>query len=163
MFQSNFWWPLSLTYQVSPNEFSRDLKITLAQTRNLHQHPSNMKTDMVKNAFGNLAKLESGFLKVALATQHALNATESLVATFDNLTREHTAFQSFSQLVHAEGDYFPSLHKAPEGEYDKNELVFFACGRTITRELQYAELDLLALAYDMAQEARGDSRRAHRS
>lgn len=88
----------------------------------------------------------------------------TLQTTLDSITSSHTAFGDFTKLIHAEGNYFPSLHKAPE-KYRKSEMVTLGGAplRKITREQQYAELDLLALAYDMAQEARGDSRRAFRS
>lgn len=86
-----------------------------------------------------------------------------LAKTLDELARSHTASESFGALLDAKGGYFPSLLKTPETKYDKTEIVHMNDGRKITAELHYAELDLLALAYDMMQEIRGDSRRAFRS
>lgn len=107
----------------------------------------------------NIATLEAAFLKVVEAFKSSLGSTVVL----DNVAKDHTAFDDFAALAHADGGYFPSLHKAPLDDYNENEVVTLANGRKLTRKMQYAELDLLALAYNMAQEARGDNRRAFRS
>jgi hypothetical protein len=59
-------------------------------------------------------------------------------ASPDFLTRTHTAFRSFDELLNAPGGYFPSLNVGKTG------------------------IKLLADHYDHAQAARGDSRRAFR-
>lgn len=61
----------------------------------------------------------------------------------EHLTRAHTAFGSFRQLVDAPGGYSPSLIcSAPEHGADRSEL---------------------ADSYDTIQQRRGDPRRACRS
>lgn len=106
-------------------------------------------------------------LAFAAALENALPSLQMTAKdtgnALDFLTREHTAFGYFSELVNAKGGYGPSLHKAPEHFHLKAEVVHMPSGRKITAEMRYAELDCLAIAYDIAQEARGDSRRAFRS
>ena len=60
----------------------------------------------------------------------------------NTITRELTCFASFAALLNAAGNYRPSIYLA-KGDYAANR----------------AKIDL-ALAYDDAQEARGDERRA---
>jgi len=67
------------------------------------------------------------------------------------LTRKHTAFDSFDDLINAAGGYEPTIRCMAPRE---------------TRSWDYRaeRLELLALAdhYDGAQEQRGDPRRAYR-
>lgn len=80
----------------------------------------------------------------------------------DNLTREHTAFGSFHELLDAKDGYFPSFPKAPQhmAEWATYRL---PSGQVVSARTYYQQFDLLAMAYDQAQEARGDIRRAQRS
>lgn len=106
--------------------------------------------------------VQDALARISDATHRAINSTNGLAAFLDNLAKDHTAFYSLADLINAKGGYFPSLMKA-DGGYFGLEIVTLPNGRKLTREMQYAELDLLALAYDLAQESRGDSRRAFRS
>jgi hypothetical protein len=63
------------------------------------------------------------------------------VPTLDRITRLHTAFDSFSALLNANGGYRPSLYLGGKSQIDKEELLS------------------LAVSYDEVQSARGDSRR----
>jgi len=117
-------------------------------------------------------RLNASFLKVAEAFKNSAKSAAAFSAVFDNLTKSHTAFADFYEMLTAKGGYFPSLPRSiAETDSSANpglqsalmELVTLSDGRKITSELYYAELDLLALAYDMAQAARGDNRRAFRS
>lgn len=62
----------------------------------------------------------------------------------NTVTRELTCFASFADLLNAPGNYRPSIYLS-NGEFARNR----------------TKVDL-ALAYDDAQEARGDERRAFR-
>lgn len=67
----------------------------------------------------------------------------------DSLTKTHLGFVDFSALVRSKHTpYIPFKPDFEVSDYFKKV---------------YAELDFLALAYDMAQEVRGDYRRAYRS
>jgi hypothetical protein len=66
----------------------------------------------------------------------------------NTITRELTTFASFADLLNAAGNYRPSIYLAKGGVY---------CNHAVNRR----KVDL-ALAYDDAQEARGDERRAFR-
>jgi hypothetical protein len=66
-------------------------------------------------------------------------------ATPDNLTANLTAFDTFANMLNAQGGYRPSLHTS-ERNTDKNA----------------PALRRLADLYDEAQAARGDARRAYR-
>lgn len=98
-------------------------------------------------------------MKKALAEIEALTAALSqigkgiagLADTLDGLTKTHTQFFTFSSLVHAVGR--PVIPKVADGCVAANDAL----------KQYFAELDLLALAYDMAQQARNDPRRAFRS
>lgn len=76
-------------------------------------------------------------MREALA-QASRNSSES------KLTRKHTAFGSFEEMLTAEGGYRPS---------------FYIRGRDPADAL---EIEQLADAYDAEQVSRGDSRRAYR-
>ncbi len=65
-------------------------------------------------------------------------------AYINEITRQLTCFASFDDLLNAAGNYRPSIYLT-KGAYAANR----------------AKVDL-ALAYDGAQEARGDERRAFR-
>lgn len=69
---------------------------------------------------------------------------EDVMQYLDQLVREHTAFESFDDLLNASGGYRPSLR----------------CGVGISRFEN--ELTIIADAYDKCQADRGDSRRAFR-
>lgn len=62
----------------------------------------------------------------------------------NGITKKLTAFASFADLLNADGNYRPSIYLR-KGDYETNR----------------AKMDL-ALAYDDAQAARGDNRRAFR-
>lgn len=62
-------------------------------------------------------------------------------ARLDSLTRKHSAFASFDEMLNALGGYRPSMH---------------------THDWRNDELKELAEAYDKAQAARGDDRRVFR-
>jgi len=62
------------------------------------------------------------------------------VEWLNQTTRKYTAFESFNDMVNAEGGYRPSL-----------------------RSESIPDLKILADYYDKAQEAKGDRRRAHRT
>ena len=62
------------------------------------------------------------------------------VEWLNQTTKKYTAFESFEDMINAEGGYRPSL-----------------------RSESIPDLKILADFYDKAQEARGDGRRAHRS
>ncbi len=84
------------------------------------------------------------------------------IECLDGITRSNTAFASFEALVNAPGGYFPSFPTTPLA-YSKNRVMRMANGREIKATVYYAELEMLAAAYDLFQEARGDKRRAFRS
>lgn len=111
-----------------------------------------------------------------------INSPKETGNLLDFLTKEHTGFENFAELTNAPGGYFPSIQTAPEqpecpqdcsceGEcmarglppYNVAEVVHMASGRKVTLEWFYNELDCLAIAYNIAQEGRGDTRRAFRS
>lgn len=73
-----------------------------------------------------------------------------ILKTLDALTREHTGFPDFRSLIYAEGNppEFSKRPPHPVSSFSQNI---------------YAEYDLLALAYNMAQQARNDPRRSFRS
>lgn len=85
-----------------------------------------------------------------------------ILPTLDTITKSHTAFPTFQDLINAKGGFFPSIQRTPKNICKRSKW-YLSDGRTISSEMRYAELELLALAYDMAQTARGDSRRAFRS
>lgn len=64
----------------------------------------------------------------------------------DQLTRAHTAFDSFADMLDAGGAYAPSIH----------------CGARNDDTAERTQLRELANLYDRAQAARGDARRAYR-
>ena len=66
----------------------------------------------------------------------------------NRITQELTCFASFDELLNAAGNYRPSIYLSKGG---------VVCNAAINR----AKIDL-ALAYDDAQAARGDERRAFR-
>ena len=70
--------------------------------------------------------------------------TTMTTTNLDTITRKHTAFTSFSELVNAAGNYRPSIY-LNKGAYADN-----------------LEKTTLAMAYDDTQAARGDERRAFR-
>lgn len=112
----------------------------------------------------NLATLESTSRRLADAYLHGMKSSAAFAeSVLDRLTNSHTAFSTFGELVSGTGDFHPHLQKAPEVYNLLGIVTMTTDGRKITREVYYAELDLLALAYNMAQEARGDNRRAFRS
>lgn len=76
--------------------------------------------------------------------------------TADELTRRHTAFGDFEELLNA--PYTPSLQV--KSAY---AIRFFLSGERLSRQERRRELRDLANAYDAAQEARGCSRRVFRS
>lgn len=116
----------------------------------------------MKNALDQIARITEALNKV----NHFANLNgglAELLVMLDRLVSDHTAFKTFSYLVHAQGNYRPSIPKAPNNIVElisKNYRL--PSGRTISIQQYYAELDLLAICYDMAQEAKGDSRRAFR-
>jgi len=65
--------------------------------------------------------------------------------TDNQLTTQYTAFKSFHELLHAKGNYRPSLRTET------------------TRGREQFDLRVLADSYDLEQLKRGDSRRAFRS
>lgn len=71
------------------------------------------------------------------------------MSVLDNLTRDLTAWLSFDDMLNAEGDYRPSLYVRP-------------CSRSHAEIRRAARTEILADAYDAAQAARGDHRRAYR-
>lgn len=120
------------------------------------------------------ADLTAAYRRIAEAYIYGVTTFASFASiALDGLTNSHTMFRTFSQLVNsfpsANCTHFPvnfahilRLQKTPE-VYELGKIVTMATDdRQITAEIYYAELDLLALAYDMAQEARGDNRRAFR-
>jgi hypothetical protein len=74
--------------------------------------------------------------------------TTMTTAYLNEITRQLTCFASFADLLNAPGNYRPSIYLA------KGDVVCHAAANR-------AKIDL-ALAYDDAQEARGDERRAFR-
>lgn len=72
--------------------------------------------------------------------------TKPVDPILNKLTKSHTRFGSFVEMVHAE-------YGTPT--FEKRHGI-------LTRSAYFDELDLLSLAYDLAQEARGDNRRAFR-
>ena len=76
---------------------------------------------------------------------------------YDFLTREHTAFKCFQDLIDAFGGYAPSLRA------ESARACRMASGRRINQKGHRAELTELADGYDRAQAQRGDARRAFRS
>lgn len=75
----------------------------------------------------------------------------------DQLTRRHTAFDSFEALINAGGNYRPSILS------ESATACILPCGEWITARRRRRELRELADIYDNAQQSRGDSRRAFRS
>ncbi len=67
----------------------------------------------------------------------------------DALTRRLTAWPSFDDMLDAGGGYRPTLHTRP-------------CNRSHDEIRRAALTEVLADAYDAAQAARGDRRRAYR-
>lgn len=63
-----------------------------------------------------------------------------IIEWLNQTTKKYTAFESFDDMVNAEGGYRPTL-----------------------RSESIPELKILADYYDKAQEAKGDNRRAYRS
>jgi hypothetical protein len=72
--------------------------------------------------------------------------TPAEIKDADQLTRAHSAFDGFSELLDAAGHYRPSLHAGPRN----------------TDEQERQQLARLADLYDQAQAAAGDCRRAFR-
>jgi len=108
-------------------------------------------------------------MKAAIAKIEALSTAIRFIGrdfaeiqtALDEITASHTSFPTFRDLLNAP-NYRPSLLQAPE-DYYHSEIIHMTDGRKITAELRYAELDFLALAYNMAQKVRGDHRLAFRS
>jgi len=117
-----------------------------------------MKTDRL---FGQLAAINNAVHNLTYAIQKAATSYPAFTAMLDTLAKRHTAFPNFAALVQAEQGYFPSLPSAPD-TYNTTELVDYGDGVFQTVETKFAELDLLALAYDITQEERLDPRRALR-
>lgn len=115
----------------------------------------------MKNALAQIAEITAAVKRVAIFSH--TEDLRGLLAKLDRLTADHTTFSTFFAMVHAAaGGYLPSLSKAPGIASAPNIYYRFPCGRNVSFEQYFAELDLLALCYDMAQEARGDKRRAFR-
>jgi len=72
-----------------------------------------------------------------------------MTKVLDNLTLDLTAWSSFDAMLNAAGDYRPTLHVRP---YNRSHDEIRRAART----------EVLADAYDAAQAARGDHRRAYR-
>lgn len=70
-------------------------------------------------------------------------------SVLDNLTRDLTAWGSFDAMLNAGGGYRPSLYVRPHN-------------RSHAEVRRAARTEVLADAYDAAQAARGDERRAYR-
>lgn len=70
-------------------------------------------------------------------------------SVLDDLTRSLTAWPSFDAMLDAGGDYRPSMYVRP-------------CNRSHAEVRRAARTEILADAYDAAQSARGDERRAYR-
>lgn len=91
-----------------------------------------------------LQEVKQGAIKInrqdSRITNYSLRRVdEALKITLDRICQENTAFKTFEELLTAKGDYRPSIPMGkPWGS-------------------------VLANAYDEAQEARGDYRRAYRS
>jgi hypothetical protein len=66
-------------------------------------------------------------------------------AELNDLTRKHSAFRSFGDLLNAAGNYRPTIRSNVRGDYSGN-----------------LERNTLAMAYDDHQQMRGDERRAYR-
>jgi hypothetical protein len=76
-----------------------------------------------------------------------LNKTTTMITTeLDNLTRKHSAFRSFDELLNAKGNYRPTICTNLRGDYAGN-----------------LERNALLMAYDDHQQMRGDERRAYRA
>lgn len=101
-------------------------------------------------------KIASLTLAAQAAGQHDITG---LVAKLDEITSAHTAFTTFLSLLNAAGGYRPSIRVAPKGIY---HALPYGVRIEPTIDRMQAELDFLAMAYDMAQEARNDPRRAFR-
>lgn len=72
-----------------------------------------------------------------------------MTQVLDDLTQSLTAWPSFDAMLNAAGDYRPSLYVRP-------------CNRSHAEVRRAAKTEVLADAYDAAQAARGDHRRAFR-
>lgn len=79
-------------------------------------------------------------------TNSGVPARQELAPSIDVLVRKHSAFKSLEDLTTAAGGYFPSIR----------------C-KSLEPLRERAELLRLADAYDAAQAARNDPRRAYRS
>jgi len=83
----------------------------------------------------------------------------------NQITKAVSAFKSLDELLNAAGNYRPTI-KTSMPEYTEKEVEEFKAefGELETRKIIRRPTDLrqLADAYDKIQEARGDSRRAHR-
>lgn len=107
-------------------------------------------------------------MKEALQKIETLTAALNLIGrqlpeiqkALDEITQANTTFKSFVELLNAQ-DFRPSLPKAPVC-FGRMEIFHMRDGRKITADLYYAEWDFLALAYDMAQQVRGDFRVVYR-
>jgi len=115
----------------------------------------------MKSPVEHAAEINRAVTQVANAFTNAAGFFPAFSSYLDTLTRRHTVFSDFTELVNAEQGYFPSLLSAP-AEYDRLEIVALDCDLNGTAELMYAELDLLAVAYDITQESRDDRRRVLR-
>lgn len=131
-------------------------RLSLGDNPNTPSQPAKITCNDIPEAVAKVRALTAAFQKTG---RDLLTISEAL----DRITRSYTAFGSFWLLVNAAGNYRPSLLRAPERAYNRNEPVYLPDHRQVTREVYYAELDFLAIAYDLAQEQRGDSRRAYRS
>lgn len=77
--------------------------------------------------------------------QAALDRCMVSVTTLDTLTRTHTCYACFGDMITAEGSYRPTIR----------------CDEQTEPGIR-AERIALANAYDVAREAQGDPRRAYR-
>lgn len=113
-------------------------------------------------AIDKIKKITEALQQLGAAAHEVAPSFSELLTKLDEITRSYTSFNTFFRLVNRKGSYFPSLRKMPDN-FDQFDIIVVGADREITMEQRYAELDLLALCYDMAQEARGDKRRAFRS
>lgn len=67
------------------------------------------------------------------------NTIDASLPYFDRLTRKHTGFDTFAQMINSEASYRPTLRPKLHSAYR-----------------------ILADAYDLAQAMRGDPRRCYR-
>jgi len=93
-------------------------------------------------------------------SQQVTHQRETQLMLLDKLTRDHTAFGSFHELLAA--PKAPRL-PTPPADFAEWNTYRMPSGEIKSAKAFYHDLSLLAIAYDQAQETRGDSRRAFRS